>query len=98
MNDDELDRLRNLPLRAYRPVVALRRPVSEVVRARFPVVDVHAHLGRWLTGVWAAPDVGALLATMDAANVETVVNLDGMWARNFARTSPATTSHILVGS
>ena len=49
------------------------------MRARFPVVDVHAHLGRWLTGVWAAPDVGALLATMDAANVETVVNLDGMW-------------------
>ena len=42
-------------------------------------MDVHAHLGRWLTGDWAAPDVGALLATMDAANVATVVNLDGMW-------------------
>ncbi len=43
------------------------------------MVDAHAHLGRWLSGEWLAPDVGALLATMDAANVETIVNLDGMW-------------------
>ena len=43
------------------------------------MIDAHAHLGRWLTGARAAPDVGALLATMDAANVATVVNLDGMW-------------------
>ena len=71
--------LRDLPLRAYRPRPALRRPVSEIARARFPVVDVHAHLGRWLTGTWAAPDVGQLLAAMDAANVASVVNLDGTW-------------------
>jgi predicted TIM-barrel fold metal-dependent hydrolase len=76
---DELDRLRDLPLHAYRPCATLRRPVSDVERAGFPVVDVHAHLGRWLSGAWAAPDVGALLPAMDAANVATVVNLDGMW-------------------
>jgi predicted TIM-barrel fold metal-dependent hydrolase len=76
---DDLDPLRELPLHAYRPRAALRRPVSDVGRARCPVVDVHAHLGRWLTGEWAAPDIGDLLATMDAANVATVVNLDGMW-------------------
>jgi predicted TIM-barrel fold metal-dependent hydrolase len=79
---DELsrhERLRDLPLRSYAPRPALRRPVSEVPRARSPVVDAHSHLGRWLTGTWAAPDVGALLATMDEAHVETVVNLDGMW-------------------
>ena len=76
---DALDPLRELPLHAYRPRPALHRPVSDVGRARFPVVDVHAHLGRWLTGAWAARDVGDLLATMEAANVATVVNLDGMW-------------------
>ncbi|MDQ3210874.1 MAG: amidohydrolase, partial [Actinomycetota bacterium] len=76
---DGSERLRELPLRSYRPRPALRRQVSEVPRARHAAVDAHAHLGRWLTGQWAAPDVGALLATMDAANIATVVNLDGMW-------------------
>ena len=77
--EPDLERLRDLPLRSYRPRPAIRRSVSEVSRARSPVVDVHAHLGRWLTGIWAVPDVGAFLATMDEANVTTVVNLDGMW-------------------
>lgn len=77
--EPDLERLRDLPLRSYTPGPSIRRPVSEVPRARFPVVDMHAHLGRWLTGAWAAPDVGPLLAMMDAANVATVVNLDGMW-------------------
>lgn len=75
----DLEHLRDLPLRSYTPRPAARRQVSEVDRARFPVVDAHAHLGRWLTGDWAAPDVAELLATMDAANVATVANLDGMW-------------------
>ena len=44
-------------------------------------MDAHNHLGRWLTpdGGWAAGDVGALLADMDAANVDAIVNLDGRW-------------------
>ncbi|HWC70792.1 MAG TPA: amidohydrolase family protein [Actinomycetota bacterium] len=78
MTDDE-GRLGDLPLRSYVPRPALRRTVHDVPRARFPVVDVHAHLGRWLTGSWAAPDVSELVATMDAANVATIVNLDGAW-------------------
>ncbi|MET0800704.1 MAG: amidohydrolase family protein [Actinomycetota bacterium] len=77
--EPELERLRRLPLRSYTPRPVLRRPMSDVPRARHPAVDAHAHLGRCLTGTWAAPDVGALLATMDAANVSTAVNLDGMW-------------------
>jgi predicted TIM-barrel fold metal-dependent hydrolase len=78
-SEPDLERLRDLPLRSYTPRPTIRRQVSEVSRARLPVVDVHAHLGRWLTGSWAAPDVGAFLDTMDAANVATVVNLDGKW-------------------
>jgi len=69
--------LRDLPLREYRPRSRLRLPEHRVPRARFPAVDAHNHLGRWLTSGWAAPDVGALLSVMDACNVEAVVNLDG---------------------
>lgn len=45
------------------------------------MIDVHNHLGRWLTGdrSWMAPDVAALLDLMDTAGVETIVNLDGRW-------------------
>lgn len=62
---------------APRPQVSL--PVTRVTRAAAPTIDVHNHLGRWLTTDWCAPDVAALLAMMDDAGVETVVNLDGLW-------------------
>jgi predicted TIM-barrel fold metal-dependent hydrolase len=44
-------------------------------------IDAHTHLGRWLTpdSSWMAPDVGALLALMDASNLGALVNLDGRW-------------------
>ena len=76
--DDE-GRWRDLPLREFRPVSKLRIAAHEVPRARFPAIDAHNHLGRWLTEGWSTPDVGELLATMDASNVRTIVNLDGMW-------------------
>src|SRR6202795_202305 len=67
-------------LRYFRPRSVLRAPVHLVARARVPAVDAHNHLGKWLTsGSWASPDVGRLLATMDAANVASIVNLDGRW-------------------
>ncbi|MGH2631754.1 MAG: amidohydrolase family protein [Actinomycetota bacterium] len=77
----DVDPLRDLPLRAFRPRSSLRFPVHHVPRARFPVVDAHNHLGRWLRadGSWSAPDVEELLQVMDACNVATIVNLDGMW-------------------
>ena len=73
-------RLRELPLHEFRPRSSLRLPVHHVPRARFPVVDAHNHLGRWLSADhgWSAPDVGQLLEVMDACNVATVVNLDGL--------------------
>ncbi len=76
---DPFARLADLPLRSFRPEPALRVIESTVDRCRFPAVDAHNHLGRWLTKRWAARDVGALLARMDAVNVASIVNLDGMW-------------------
>jgi predicted TIM-barrel fold metal-dependent hydrolase len=76
-----LDDLRNIPLRDYAPVPAVRRPETPTHRARFPVIDMHNHLGRWLTGDgnWAVPDVGATVAMMDELGIELIVNLDGRW-------------------
>jgi predicted TIM-barrel fold metal-dependent hydrolase len=77
----DADPLLDLPLRAFRPRSMLRLPVHHVPRARFPVVDAHNHLGRWLTadGSWSAPHAEDVLEVMDACNVASIVNLDGMW-------------------
>jgi predicted TIM-barrel fold metal-dependent hydrolase len=73
--------LHDLPLRAYRPEASVRLPRHLVPRARFPAVDAHNHLGRWLTrdGGWAARDVDSLLADMESCNIQAIVNLDGRW-------------------
>jgi len=49
--------------------------------ARHPVIDVHAHLGRWLTpdGGWMEQDVEELLSVMDQCNLAMLINLDGRW-------------------
>src|SRR6266545_112470 len=73
--------LHNLPLREYRPRAMLRAPRHHVDRARFPAIDAHNHLGRWLSenGEWAIREVDELIATVAACNVVGVVNLDGRW-------------------
>jgi predicted TIM-barrel fold metal-dependent hydrolase len=76
--------LRDIRLRNYLPAPALRVAGHTVRRARFEAVDVHNHLGRWLTGAWSIPDVGALVALMDGCNVGSIVNLDGMWGEELA--------------
>ena len=69
----------HLRLADWHPRSRLAAHVTEVDGTAVPSVDVHNHLGRWLTPPgWTAPDVGALLALMDRRNVATVVNLDGM--------------------
>lgn len=61
----------------YRPRSSLRVPVHEVLRPRFPVVDAHNHLGPGFGGDWSSRDAAGLLATLDEAGVETLVDLDG---------------------
>jgi predicted TIM-barrel fold metal-dependent hydrolase len=61
----------------YRPRAELRVPTHEVMRPRYPVVDAHNHLGPDFGGDWAQRGLDALLATLDAAGVETLVDLDG---------------------
>src|SRR3954468_3530238 len=73
--------MRALALRDYVPRPMVRRALSALDRRPpAPMIDAHNHLGRWLTGTWSVPDVGALVSLMDELGVETIVNLDGMWA------------------
>lgn len=84
-DDDTWSELRRLPLVDWHPVSQLRAASTPVTRTAVPAIDIHNHLGRWLTdqpwpaGDWMIDDVGELLATMDACGIATVVNLDGMW-------------------
>jgi predicted TIM-barrel fold metal-dependent hydrolase len=70
-----------LLLRDWAPQSQVRTTVTAVERPAVPCIDVHNHLGRWLSddGDWIVPDVPALLDVLDAHDVATVVNLDGRW-------------------
>ena len=70
--------IKELKLRDWQPRPMLAVKTTEVATPKFPVVDVHNHLGggkAFLT----AERVKSYLAEMDAAGVRTVVNLDGGW-------------------
>jgi predicted TIM-barrel fold metal-dependent hydrolase len=76
----------DLHLRDWRPEPKVVVPAHPVGRARFPAVDAHNHLGRWLTAwvgddaeAWMVADVAALLDLMEACNLRAIVNLDGRW-------------------
>ncbi|WGW12252.1 amidohydrolase family protein [Saxibacter everestensis] len=74
------DRIADLRLADWLPRRKLRTKVTSVDSPAFPVIDVHNHLGRWLSdGRWMIDDVPALVATMDECGIETTVNLDGLW-------------------
>ena len=80
MTTPDWDALAETRLRDWTPKSQLRAAVTFVPRASVPAIDVHNHLGRWLSddGDWIIHDVPALIALMDAHNVATIVNLDGM--------------------
>lgn len=80
MAEPDWDALARLELRDWTPRSRARVSESTVPRSALPCIDVHNHLGRWLSeGEWMIDSVGDLIELMDSHNVETVVNLDGMW-------------------
>ncbi|MHB0856268.1 MAG: amidohydrolase family protein [Anaerolineae bacterium] len=60
----------NLTIDEFEPRSELVVPVHEVSRARFPAIDVHNHLD-------PQGPFPSVLATMDTANVRTIINLSG---------------------
>jgi predicted TIM-barrel fold metal-dependent hydrolase len=74
-----------LELKDFEPRSMLRVPATRVPRARFPVIDVHTHLGfrSSASGVPQGEQVkflappSELLPVMDRVNLKTMVNLTG---------------------
>ena len=74
-----------LRLADFRPRSQLRVPRHRVPRPRFPAVDAHNHLGATFGGDWPDRSAGDLAATLDAAGVEALVDLDGGWGDGLRR-------------
>ncbi|MGP5377778.1 amidohydrolase family protein [Brachybacterium alimentarium] len=70
-----------LRLQDYTPRPEVVLPQTQVHTSAVPSIDVHNHLGRWLTEghEWMYPDPSVVLERMDATGIRTMVNLDGMW-------------------
>jgi predicted TIM-barrel fold metal-dependent hydrolase len=91
-----------LQLRDFAPRSMLRVPSHHVEQPRFPVIDLHNHLGSVFAGDWAARSAAELLEVLDESGVERLVNLDGgqgeALAREIAKWQTATDERVLVFS
>jgi predicted TIM-barrel fold metal-dependent hydrolase len=67
----------DLRLADFRPRSMLRVPVHEVRRPTLPAIDAHNHLGSEFGSEWARRPPADLIATLDEAGIETLVDLDG---------------------
>jgi predicted TIM-barrel fold metal-dependent hydrolase len=86
--DDPPVDIRELKLRDWQPRSMMVTRSTVVDRPKFPVFDVHNHLGGGKDRLRPAI-VDRYLAEMDAAGVRTVVNLDGGWGNRLAETIEA---------
>ncbi|MDA2925161.1 amidohydrolase [Acidobacteria bacterium AH-259-L09] len=78
---DTADDLKNIPIQDYHPTSMLKTEVTEILRAKFPAIDVHNHLRQAQT----PEQVDEIVRAMDAAHVAVVVNLDGAWGESLAK-------------
>lgn len=79
-------RYTNVLLSEYKPQAQLVVKETPVEAPRFPVVDAHIHLGSKFGGRWLERPFDELLEALDAANVRTVVDLDGGWGESILDT------------
>jgi predicted TIM-barrel fold metal-dependent hydrolase len=77
--DPNASKRMTLRLKDFAPKPMLHAAVHEVPRARFPVIDVHNHVNDpgGIHGEFIAP--AEVIRRMDAANVQKIVILTGMW-------------------
>lgn len=66
-------------LEDFHPRSNLVRPATLVETPRFPVIDVHNHLGSGFGGGWDQLPLSELLDEMDRSGVRRLVDLDGGW-------------------
>jgi predicted TIM-barrel fold metal-dependent hydrolase len=82
------EEIRELKLRDWEPRSMLVSKTTVIETPRFPVIDIHNHLGGG--GAFLTKErVDRYLSEMDAAGVRTVVNLDGGWDERLQETIAA---------
>lgn len=69
---------KTLLLRDFAPVSMLHTQDHQVLRARYPVIDVHQHVNDAM-GIGDSIDPHELVAMMDRDNIRTMTILTGMW-------------------
>ena len=75
-----------LDLTEFQPRSMLHLPATRVERARFPVIDVHTHLGfSGRGGMRFAAEPDTLLPVMDRKNVRMMVNVTGGFGQGLAQ-------------
>lgn len=72
-------------LKDYKPASSLVVPVTEVAKARFPVIDIHTHSS--MNQIKTAEDVDAWVRTMDEVGIETSIVFTGAVGAEFDRQS-----------
>lgn len=72
-------------LENYRPKSRLVTKESIVKTPRFPVIDVHNHLGDEFGGGWIHRPVNELIDVLDQAEVKLYVDLDGGWGEDILK-------------
>lgn len=80
--------IKDLKLREWEPRSMMVTKTTIVETPRYPVVDMHNHLGGGKQRL-TKEQVAKYLAEMDAAGVKTVVNLDGGWGDRLKETVAA---------
>ena len=79
----------DLRLTDWRPVSNAVTPVTDVLKAKYPAVDVHTHLSK----AQDPAEVARVLKTMDAANVRTAVHVTGGFGEELRRTIASLSPH-----
>lgn len=84
----ETEDIKELKLRDWQPRSMLKTKETLVTQPKFRVIDVHNHLGGG--AAFLTPErVKHYLAELDAAGVQTVVDLDGQWGQRLTETLAA---------
>src|SRR5215212_9565027 len=83
-----VDNIRDLKLKDWQPRSMMVTKTTVVEKPRYPVIDIHNHLGGGKKSL--TPErVQNYLTEMNEAGVKTVVNLDGGWDEKLKETIAA---------
>jgi hypothetical protein len=69
-------------LETFKPNSKLVSKSTSIIKPRYPVIDVHNHLGDEFGGGWVHKPIRELLDILDEAGVRLYIDLDGGWGED----------------